>query len=284
MAFARAGRQGRAGPGRRTAARPTAKELAQTARARPATARGVGQGPHGRARWTTRRTSRCRIGPVWSRCAHPRSARAGAGRARCRSRTICGPTAHRLACAPTAARAARRARAAGPCPMWTVCSPRSTTPRSGRISPSPARLRSRRDGRDTSPKRMRCTSGRARPSCNGSSGTGEIIGTHVLLRDRRGQPLRSRIGHTMLGRPRWRTGINTESKLLLMARAFDALGASGSSGTPTSATSAPSGPSPGSAPSGRACCDRTGSAPTAPGGTRSASRCSPASGPRRGSG
>ncbi|WP_432836312.1 bifunctional pyridoxamine 5'-phosphate oxidase family protein/GNAT family N-acetyltransferase [Dactylosporangium sp. CA-092794] len=33
------------------------------------------------------------------------------------------------------------------------------------------------------------------------------------------------IGHTMLGRPWWRTGVNTESKLLLMAHAFDTLGA-----------------------------------------------------------
>ncbi|MEH1014981.1 bifunctional pyridoxamine 5'-phosphate oxidase family protein/GNAT family N-acetyltransferase [Micromonospora sp. CPCC 206060] len=33
------------------------------------------------------------------------------------------------------------------------------------------------------------------------------------------------IGHTWLGRPWWRTGINTEAKLLLLARAFDTLGA-----------------------------------------------------------
>ncbi|MFI6272900.1 bifunctional pyridoxamine 5'-phosphate oxidase family protein/GNAT family N-acetyltransferase [Micromonospora zamorensis] len=33
------------------------------------------------------------------------------------------------------------------------------------------------------------------------------------------------IGHTFLGRPRWRTGINTEAKLLLLSRAFDDLGA-----------------------------------------------------------
>jgi RimJ/RimL family protein N-acetyltransferase/nitroimidazol reductase NimA-like FMN-containing flavoprotein (pyridoxamine 5'-phosphate oxidase superfamily) len=33
------------------------------------------------------------------------------------------------------------------------------------------------------------------------------------------------IGHTMIGRPWWRTGVNTEAKLLLMARAFDVLGA-----------------------------------------------------------
>ncbi|MEG3633768.1 bifunctional pyridoxamine 5'-phosphate oxidase family protein/GNAT family N-acetyltransferase [Micromonospora palythoicola] len=33
------------------------------------------------------------------------------------------------------------------------------------------------------------------------------------------------IGHTMLGRPWWRTGINTEAKLLLLTRAFDELDA-----------------------------------------------------------
>ena len=33
------------------------------------------------------------------------------------------------------------------------------------------------------------------------------------------------IGHTMIGRPWWRTGINTEAKLLLMGHAFDTLGA-----------------------------------------------------------
>lgn len=33
------------------------------------------------------------------------------------------------------------------------------------------------------------------------------------------------IGHTWLGRKYWRTGINTESKLLLLTRAFDTLGA-----------------------------------------------------------
>jgi len=33
------------------------------------------------------------------------------------------------------------------------------------------------------------------------------------------------IGHTVLGRPWWRTGVNTETKLLLLERAFDVLGA-----------------------------------------------------------
>jgi RimJ/RimL family protein N-acetyltransferase len=33
------------------------------------------------------------------------------------------------------------------------------------------------------------------------------------------------IGHTVLGRPWWRTGVNTEAKLLLLERAFEVLGA-----------------------------------------------------------
>ena len=33
------------------------------------------------------------------------------------------------------------------------------------------------------------------------------------------------IGHTWLARPYWRTGVNTESKLLMLSRAFDELGA-----------------------------------------------------------
>lgn len=54
--------------------------------------------------------------------------------------------------------------------------------------------------------------------------TGEIIGTtsyyEINERDRS-----LAIGYTMLGRPWWRTGVNTESKLLLMRRAFEELGA-----------------------------------------------------------
>jgi RimJ/RimL family protein N-acetyltransferase/nitroimidazol reductase NimA-like FMN-containing flavoprotein (pyridoxamine 5'-phosphate oxidase superfamily) len=54
--------------------------------------------------------------------------------------------------------------------------------------------------------------------------TGAVIGTtsyhDVNERDRS-----VAIGHTMLGRPWWRTGANTEAKLLLLTRAFDELGA-----------------------------------------------------------
>jgi RimJ/RimL family protein N-acetyltransferase len=54
--------------------------------------------------------------------------------------------------------------------------------------------------------------------------TGEVIGTtsyHDL--DEVNRVLG--IGYTMLGRPWWRTGVNTEAKLLLLQRAFEVLGA-----------------------------------------------------------
>lgn len=54
--------------------------------------------------------------------------------------------------------------------------------------------------------------------------TGEILGsTSYYAIDEARRSIA--IGHTMLGRPHWRTAINTESKLLLMAHAFDTLGA-----------------------------------------------------------
>ncbi|GAA0722333.1 GNAT family N-acetyltransferase [Dactylosporangium roseum] len=54
--------------------------------------------------------------------------------------------------------------------------------------------------------------------------TGTIVGStsfYAIDPDRRSVA----IGHTMLGRPWWRSGVNTESKLLLMGHAFDTLGA-----------------------------------------------------------
>ncbi|GAB3847469.1 GNAT family protein [Micromonospora andamanensis] len=54
--------------------------------------------------------------------------------------------------------------------------------------------------------------------------TGAIVGTtsyYEIDPERRSVA----IGHTMLGRPWWRTGINTEAKLLLLARAFEELDA-----------------------------------------------------------
>ncbi|HEX5597711.1 MAG TPA: bifunctional pyridoxamine 5'-phosphate oxidase family protein/GNAT family N-acetyltransferase [Micromonosporaceae bacterium] len=54
--------------------------------------------------------------------------------------------------------------------------------------------------------------------------TGEVIGTTSYYEmDEVNQSLA--IGYTLLGRPWWRTGVNTEAKLLLLTRAFDELGA-----------------------------------------------------------
>jgi RimJ/RimL family protein N-acetyltransferase/nitroimidazol reductase NimA-like FMN-containing flavoprotein (pyridoxamine 5'-phosphate oxidase superfamily) len=54
--------------------------------------------------------------------------------------------------------------------------------------------------------------------------TGAVVGTtsyYEIEPERRAVA----IGHTWLGRPWWRTGINTEAKLLLLTRAFEELGA-----------------------------------------------------------
>jgi RimJ/RimL family protein N-acetyltransferase/nitroimidazol reductase NimA-like FMN-containing flavoprotein (pyridoxamine 5'-phosphate oxidase superfamily) len=57
-----------------------------------------------------------------------------------------------------------------------------------------------------------------------SAGTGEVVGTTSYhLPDEASRTLE--IGHTMIGRPWWRTQINTEAKLLLLERAFGDLGA-----------------------------------------------------------
>jgi RimJ/RimL family protein N-acetyltransferase len=57
-----------------------------------------------------------------------------------------------------------------------------------------------------------------------SAGTGEVVGTtsyYAIDEVNRGIA----IGHTMTARSVWRTGVNTESKLLLLRRAFEVLGA-----------------------------------------------------------
>jgi RimJ/RimL family protein N-acetyltransferase/nitroimidazol reductase NimA-like FMN-containing flavoprotein (pyridoxamine 5'-phosphate oxidase superfamily) len=57
-----------------------------------------------------------------------------------------------------------------------------------------------------------------------SAVTGEVIGStsfYEVDEERRSVA----IGYTFLGRPWWRTGVNTEAKLLLLTRAFDELGA-----------------------------------------------------------
>ncbi len=56
------------------------------------------------------------------------------------------------------------------------------------------------------------------------TGTGQVVGTTSYCPSDEGN--RSvHIGSTQLGRPWWRTGVNTEAKLLLMTRAFEDLGA-----------------------------------------------------------
>ena len=54
--------------------------------------------------------------------------------------------------------------------------------------------------------------------------TGEVIGTTSYY-DIDEVNRSSRIGYTMFGRSRWRTGVNTEAKLLLLTHAFETLGA-----------------------------------------------------------
>jgi len=58
----------------------------------------------------------------------------------------------------------------------------------------------------------------------GDARTGEVAGTTAYAPpDETGRSVH--IGTTMLGRRWWRTGLNTEAKLLLMTRAFEELGA-----------------------------------------------------------
>ncbi|MEV4641995.1 GNAT family protein [Actinoplanes sp. NPDC049548] len=55
-------------------------------------------------------------------------------------------------------------------------------------------------------------------------GTGTVVGTTSYYDLSEGRESLA-IGHTVLGRPWWRTGINAEAKLLLLARAFEELAA-----------------------------------------------------------
>jgi RimJ/RimL family protein N-acetyltransferase len=54
--------------------------------------------------------------------------------------------------------------------------------------------------------------------------TGTIVGTTSYYDVSEGRGSLA-VGHTILGRPWWRTGVNTEAKLLLLGRAFDDLAA-----------------------------------------------------------
>ncbi|HTZ45847.1 MAG TPA: GNAT family protein [Jatrophihabitans sp.] len=66
--------------------------------------------------------------------------------------------------------------------------------------------------------------GRRLPYAQLDSGSGSVIGTTSFYEV--DPALRTvAIGHTWLGRPWWRTGHNTESKLLMLGYAFDQLGA-----------------------------------------------------------
>jgi RimJ/RimL family protein N-acetyltransferase len=56
------------------------------------------------------------------------------------------------------------------------------------------------------------------------AGTGELVGTTSFYEIN--EPVRSvAIGHTWIGRRFWRSGVNRESKLIMLRRAFDELGA-----------------------------------------------------------
>lgn len=62
------------------------------------------------------------------------------------------------------------------------------------------------------------------PYAQRMQGTGEFVGTTSFYEI--DPALRAlAIGHTWLARRHWRTGVNTESKLILLSRAFEELGA-----------------------------------------------------------
>ena len=66
--------------------------------------------------------------------------------------------------------------------------------------------------------------GKRVPFVQRSSATGEVIGTTSYYgADEANRSVA--IGYTILARPWWRTGVNTEAKLLLLRRAFEELGA-----------------------------------------------------------
>ncbi len=56
------------------------------------------------------------------------------------------------------------------------------------------------------------------------TGTGELVGTTSFYEINPANRALA-IGHTWIARKFWRSGVNTESKLLMMGRAFDGLGA-----------------------------------------------------------
>nr|WP_308167249.1 bifunctional pyridoxamine 5'-phosphate oxidase family protein/GNAT family N-acetyltransferase [Catellatospora tritici] len=65
--------------------------------------------------------------------------------------------------------------------------------------------------------------GRRVPYAQRDAVTGELFGTTSLYPEERVRALE--IGGTIVARPRWRTAVNTEAKLLLLTHAFEVLGA-----------------------------------------------------------
>ena len=62
------------------------------------------------------------------------------------------------------------------------------------------------------------------PYAQRRAGTGEFLGTTSFYEIN--PAVRAiAIGHTWLARPYWRSGVNTESKLIMLTRAFEGLGA-----------------------------------------------------------
>lgn len=66
--------------------------------------------------------------------------------------------------------------------------------------------------------------GRRVPFVQRCAQTGEVIGTTSYY-DMDADQRHLAIGSTMVARSRWRTGVNTEAKLLLLTHAFEELGA-----------------------------------------------------------
>lgn len=80
------------------------------------------------------------------------------------------------------------------------------------------------------------------------------------------------IGYTYLGQPWWRTGINTEAKLLLLARAFEELGAERVVWHTDLRNERSQRAIERLGATREGCCAGTASGPTAPGGTPSSTR------------
>ena len=104
------------------------------------------------------------------------------------------------------------------------CSPPSTTPRCGGTSAAPGPPRRPRWPTDIRTALTGHQRGVRVPWVQRCAATGAVVGTTSYYDP--DPDLRSmEIGFTQLGRAWWRTGINTEAKLLLLTRAFEELDA-----------------------------------------------------------